>query len=212
MDEAAMLTVRAATVADVEPLGELLAQSCVVDPVVAWLISDHALRYLTMHRFFTAELEFGVRHGIVDVVGHCDGVAIWYPHPADRLLGAEHQRRRLRSCGDRHGPYAHYTFTAGRLEPTGRHHHLAFLAAAPWLRRQGIGRALLAAHHARLDRISMPAVVEASSVRQRTFYERHGYRVVRVAHLPAGGPPLWAMRRCGDPVDQPPMAAALRVG
>ncbi|WBB94851.1 hypothetical protein O7543_01820 [Solwaraspora sp. WMMA2080] len=126
-----MLTIRTATAADVEPLAELLAQACVLDPVVSWLISDHALRYLTMHQLFTAELEFGVRHGIVDVVGHCDGVAIWYPHPFDRLLAAEHQRRRLRACGDRHGPYAHYTFTAGRMEPTGRHHHLAFLAAAP---------------------------------------------------------------------------------
>ncbi|WBB95577.1 hypothetical protein O7553_19600 [Solwaraspora sp. WMMA2059] len=67
-----MLTVRAATAADVEPLAELLAQSCVLDPVVSWLINDHALRYLTMHRFFSAEVEFGVRHGIVDVVGHCD--------------------------------------------------------------------------------------------------------------------------------------------
>ncbi|WFE29244.1 hypothetical protein O7623_08665 [Solwaraspora sp. WMMD791] len=57
----------------------------------------------------------------------------------------------------------------------------------------------------------MPAVVEASSQWQRAFYERHSYRVVRVAHLPAGGPPLWAMRRSGDPVDQPPMAAASRV-
>jgi ribosomal protein S18 acetylase RimI-like enzyme len=190
VDVAAVLTVRAATAADVEPLGELLAQASVVDPVVAWLIGDHALRYLTMHQFFTAELEFGVRHGIVDVVGHCDGVAIWYPHPLDQRLGAEHQRRRLRSCGDRHGPYAHYTFAAGRLEPTGRHHHLAFLAAAPWLRRKGIGSTLLAAHHARLDRIGMPAVVEASSQRSKAFYERHGYRVVRVARLPAGGPPL----------------------
>ncbi|MDG4771769.1 GNAT family N-acetyltransferase [Solwaraspora sp. WMMD792] len=209
---AAMLTVRTATAVDVEPLGELLAQACVLDPVVAWLISDHALRYLTMHQFFTAELEFGVRHGIVDVVGHCDGVAIWYPHPFDRLLAAEHQRRRLRACGDRHGPYAHYTFTAGRVEPTGRHNHLAFLAAAPWLRRRGIGSALLAVHHARLDRIGMPAVVEASSPRSQAFYLRHGYRIVRVAHLPAGGPPLWAMRRGGAPLDQPPMAAALRVG
>ncbi|MFV2088117.1 hypothetical protein [Micromonospora sp. LOL_021] len=209
---AAMLTVRPATAADVEPLAELMAQSCVLDPVVAWLINDHALRYLTMHQFFTAELEFGVRHGIVDVVGHCDGVAIWYPHPFDRLLGAEHQRRRLRACGDRHGPYAHYTFTAGRVEPTGGHHHLAFLAAAPWLRRQGIGATLLAAHHARLDRIGMPAVVEASSQRQRVFHERHGYRIVRMAHLLAGGPPLWAMRRGGAPPDQPPRAAALRVG
>jgi hypothetical protein len=52
-----MLTVRAATADDVEPLAELLAQACVVDPVVAWLIGDHALRYLTMHQFFTAELD-----------------------------------------------------------------------------------------------------------------------------------------------------------
>ncbi|MFV2018824.1 GNAT family N-acetyltransferase [Micromonospora sp. LOL_023] len=209
---AAVVRVRAATAADVEPLAELLAQASVLDPVVAWLVGDYALRYLTALQFFTAEVEFGVRHGIVDVAGDLDGVAVWFPHPSDRLVGAEHQRRRLRSCGDRHGPYSHFAFTAGRLEPTGRHHHLACLAAAPWMRRRGIGAALLAAHHARLDRIGMPAVVEASSARSTAFYERHGYRVVRVAHLPAGGPPLWAMRRSGDPVDQPPMAAALRVG
>ncbi|MDG4767724.1 GNAT family N-acetyltransferase [Solwaraspora sp. WMMD406] len=207
-----MLTVRAATAADVEPLAELLAQSCVLDPVVAWSMRDYAIRYLTMHQFFTAELEFAVRHGIVDVVGDRDGVAIWCPHPADRLLGAEHLRRRLRACGDRHGPYTHYASTAAQLEPVGRHHHLAFLAAAPWFRGRGIGAALLAAHHIRLDRISMPAVVEASSPRFQAFYTRHGYHLVRKANLPAGGPPLWSMRRGGPPPDQPPTAAALRVG
>lgn len=52
------------------------------------------------------------------------------------------------------------------------------LSAVGHVARRGIGAALLAAHHARSDRIGMPAVAEASSV------------------------------RCGDPVDQPPMAAS----
>jgi hypothetical protein len=97
------------------------------------------------------------------------------------------------------------------LEPTGRR-HLACIDGGTVATAVRNRTALLAAHHARLDRIGMPAVVEASSQRQRAFYERQGCRVVRIAHLPARGLPLWAMRRSGDPVDQPPMAAALRIG
>ena len=82
-----------------------------------------------------------------------------------------------------------------RHHPAGTpHHHLAILAVRPDRQGQGIGTALLHAHHATLDHAGMSAYLEASDLRTRRLYLAHGY----TDHGPpihlAGGPlmhPLW---------------------
>ena len=55
------------------------------------------------------------------------------------------------------------------------HHHLAILAVRPDRQGQGLGTALLAAHHAVLDDQGIPAYLEASDERTRRLYLSHGY-------------------------------------
>jgi GNAT superfamily N-acetyltransferase len=86
------------------------------------------------------------------------------------------------------------------------HHHLAILAVRPDAQGQGIGTALLRAHHTTLDGTDVPAYLEASSERTRAWYLRHGYTDHgQPFHLPEGGPPLWPLWRPGAPV--PPARA-----
>jgi hypothetical protein len=67
--------------------------------------------------------------------------------------------------------------------------------AAP-ARRQGTGTALLRACHHHLDYdLGAAAYLEASSLRARRLYLRHGYTGHGPPiHLP-GGPPMWPMWR-----------------
>ena len=53
--------------------------------------------------------------------------------------------------------------------------HLAILAVRPDRQGHGTGSALLRAHHAGLDRDSIPAYLEASDLRTRRLYLAHGY-------------------------------------
>jgi GNAT superfamily N-acetyltransferase len=81
--------------------------------------------------------------------------------------------------------------------PTGiSHHHLAILAVRPDEQGQGTGTALLCAYHQMLDSgLGVPAYLEASDLRTRRIYLRHGYADHGLPiHLP-GGPFMYPMVR-----------------
>jgi GNAT superfamily N-acetyltransferase len=69
------------------------------------------------------------------------------------------------------------------------HHHLAILAVRPGRQGQGIGSALLDAHHQALDQAGLAACLEASSDRNRLLYLRHGYTDSGPPIRLPGGPP-----------------------
>ena len=79
--------------------------------------------------------------------------------------------------------------------PTDPHHHLAFLAVHPDQQGQGLGSALLADYHARLDQRGVAAYLEASCERNRDLYLRHGYRPMGEPFRLPDGPPMWPMWR-----------------
>ncbi len=80
------------------------------------------------------------------------------------------------------------------------HHHLALLAVRPSRQGRGIGTALLDAYHWRLDCVGVAAYLEASDLRTRALYLRHGYTDTPgpPINLP-GGPPLYPMLRQHHP-------------
>jgi GNAT superfamily N-acetyltransferase len=87
-----------------------------------------------------------------------------------------------------------------RHHPTGAaHHHLAILAVRPDGQGQGIGTALLRAHHATLDAAGTPAYLEASSDRNRVFYLRNGYADLGPPIYLPDGPQMRPMMRATGP-------------
>ncbi|MFD0633029.1 GNAT family N-acetyltransferase [Catenulispora yoronensis] len=82
-----------------------------------------------------------------------------------------------------------------------RHEHLAILAVDPDHQRQGIGTALLATHHRRLDQGADPAAtyLEASDPATRQLYLTCGYTDHgEPIHLP-DGPVMFPMLRQAAP-------------
>jgi predicted GNAT family N-acyltransferase len=78
--------------------------------------------------------------------------------------------------------------------PREPHFYLQFAGVAPGRQGLGIGSALLRPVLDRCDAEAMPAYLEATSPRNRAFYERHGFEVTDELVYPKG-PPTWPMWR-----------------
>jgi ribosomal protein S18 acetylase RimI-like enzyme len=75
----------------------------------------------------------------------------------------------------------------------GQHWYLAGIGVDPSAQRRGIGTALLEPGLAAAARSGLPAVLLTNNEANLSFYERHGFRVVRKDETPKGGPQAWAM-------------------
>ena len=105
-------------------------------------------------------------------------VALWLPVGPDGPgpPGDDYPARLAEVTGQWAGRFTAFDAELDRHHPTGtRHHHLAMLAIRPDKQGQGTGTALLRAHHRVLDEAGTPAYLEASSLRSRALYVRHGY-------------------------------------
>jgi GNAT superfamily N-acetyltransferase len=79
--------------------------------------------------------------------------------------------------------------------PREPHWYLYHLGTEQPRRGAGIGTALMRPVLEQCDRERLPAYLEASSVRNRRLYQRHGFRDLAPLPLPAGGPTLYPMWR-----------------
>ena len=80
------------------------------------------------------------------------------------------------------------------VHPTEPHWYLAFVCTSPELQGRGYGRSLILDMIGRCDAEKLPAYLEATSERNRSLYERLGFRLTHQIDLP-GGPSLWGMWR-----------------
>ncbi|MFY1702996.1 GNAT family N-acetyltransferase [Micromonospora sp. WMMA1923] len=191
------VAVRPATPADTDALVPVLVDAFFHGPVADWLVPDPTERRLIYHAYFTTVLRHGLDHGQVHTTGDRAGVAIWYPRLQPPPPPSLAHVRELEVATGRYAPVFSLLDTLFETHhPALPHHHLAYLAVTPDRQGQGIGAALLAAHHRRLDADGLPAYLEATSPRNRALYERAGYRVGTPIWIP-DGPTFWRMWRPG---------------
>jgi ribosomal protein S18 acetylase RimI-like enzyme len=76
-------------------------------------------------------------------------------------------------------------------------HIIAVSAAA---RGRGVGVTLMAEIHRRAEEAGVPVHLESTIPRNRSFYDRLGYRVDRMVSLPEGGPEVYSYVWEGGPV------------
>jgi GNAT superfamily N-acetyltransferase len=188
------ITVRQAVADDVDTLSTTLAESFQADPVMTWCYPDAAERAAILPRAFRVILDAAMPHGGVETAEEGAAGSIWIPPGAEldgeRLvedLGAVSARytERLRTVMgllDEHHP------------PAPEHQYLFILGTRSAWQSRGLGSALLRSVLSGCDRDGVPAYLEATSERNRSLYERHGFEVVEVLRLP-DGPPLWSMWR-----------------
>jgi ribosomal protein S18 acetylase RimI-like enzyme len=150
--------------------------------------------------FYETELRaVALSHGLVWTTEDVVGGAIWAPPDAWRVPFTASVREgpgMVRVFG-RRLPLA---FRA-RVRVEGRHPrkpphwYLAIMAVAPECQGRGLGSKLMHPALETLDAEGTPAYLEASTVRSRTLYERHGFEVTGEFNVPSGGPTVWQMWR-----------------
>lgn len=196
---AAAHPIRPATGPDAARIAAALAAAFTDDPVFRFFSPHDARRRAMLPAFFGVYADAFLRHGEVDVDEPGAGAALWsalgvepleadpsYAERLDDIVGPDGDRlARVIESFEEHAP----------REP---HAHLQFLGVRPERQGAGLGGALMAPGLNRLDRAGVPVYFEATSDRNRVFYERHGFRAHGAIRVP-GGPHCWRMWR--DPVD-----------
>jgi GNAT superfamily N-acetyltransferase len=198
--------------ADLDTLSQVIADAFHDLAPSRWLIADPAARRRVFPGYFRIYVEHAMADGVVQTTAGRTAAALWIPVGPDAASsgpgGRPPQTPPLDSpagyaarLADATGPWIdRFLAFDAALDATHpgipHHHHLALLAVRPDRQGQGTGTALLRAYHEILDRdVGGPAYLEASDLRTRQIYLRHGYadRGPPI-HLP-DGPLMYPMWR-----------------
>lgn len=180
-------------------VGRTLTRAFADDPVMTWLTGGRHRRFGGLAPgFFAGQATQSMAVGGAWMLSGGQAAALWQPPGAPgpnpvrmaRLMPAA-----LRVFGGRIGVAVAMLTALDRRTPREPHWHLEVLGTDPEHQGKGLGKVLLAPVLERCDRDGTLAYLESSNERNVSFYERNGFRVVERFQPPAGGPPLWLMRR-----------------
>jgi len=151
-----------------------------------------------LHRLFSLDVSRSTRLGGAWTSSDGAAAAIWYP-PGQWRPGTWEALRQtptaMRAFG-RHLSVASRTQNAMYTHhPERPHWYLYYLGTELHRRGTGVGAAIMHPALELCDQKRLPAYLEATSERNRTFYLRHGFVDMDTLELPDDGPTLYAMWR-----------------
>ena len=171
------------------------------DPVFEWWIPDALARATALPTVFDAYIDAYASHDATRVASTSAGpagVSIW-ARPGGPLVQPDDEEVMVARCLEVVDDGA-----ATRLQqiveafeavhPHDPHWYLQFLATDPPQQSRGIGATLLRDVLTAADEAGQAAYTEATSLRNRALYERHGFVFTREIPLP-DGPSLYAVWR-----------------
>jgi GNAT superfamily N-acetyltransferase len=189
---------------EIKALSQLIAGAFHPLKVCQWLIPDEPARREIFPGFFRMYVERAFADGLVHTTPDRAAVALWMPGSGPAEPPDGYADRLAEITGWWVNRFQVFDAELDAHHPVGvEHHHLALIAVAPGHQNQGIGTALLQAHHAALDQVGVTAYLEASSERTRSIYLRHGYTDYGGPIILPGGLPL---EGDGMPAEPPPTA------
>jgi GNAT superfamily N-acetyltransferase len=190
-----------ATPRDLDQVTSVLTQAFMLGDFAPWLIAgieERATRYTGYFRVFARAF---LTSYIVEVTPDRVGVALWARLPAGHKVEIPGYEQAMAIGLGEHLPRFQALDTAMDItHPTERDHdYLALLAVRPDHHHRGTGSALLAHHLAALDREGRPAYLEATGLRTRALYLRHGFTdLCAPVEIGPNGPwlrPMWREAR-----------------
>jgi GNAT superfamily N-acetyltransferase len=199
--------VRRADAGDAAGIAGVIAEAFHDIPVSLWIVPDPGDRARIYPDYFRIFVDMAIPHGEVEVIDDDSGdgvaaAAVWMPVMPDPIPAPDDYDILVgKICGQYADNFRALDEVMGRHHPHEPHHYLALLAVRPDHQAAGLGSALLNHHHRKLDAAGIPAYLEASSVRSRALYLRHGFEThsepfVMVEGVPAeGGPAMWPLWR-----------------
>jgi GNAT superfamily N-acetyltransferase len=181
-----------------------VARALYDDPVFSFLLPDDARRARQLERgfdYFAQRIWFP--HEESYTTDSAVGGAFWLP-PGEWHLSLLKQLAMMPGLIARMGvrDMPRLLRTLSLIEarhPREAHFYLPVIGVAPEWQGKGLGAGLLRVVLDRCDREGVPAYLEASSERNRAFYERNGFEVREELRVPGGGPPIWPMWRTARP-------------
>jgi ribosomal protein S18 acetylase RimI-like enzyme len=189
--------IRTASIHDLARVALALSRAFDDDPVFAWSLPDPDRRREVLPGFFTLFASAFQRHGHVHRTGDGTGAALWVP-PGVAPVADDEADAFGAALEEVVGPDAKRTFIISELLDENHPHdpvwYLNFVGVEPAGQGRGVGSALLEHVLAQADRNAEPAYLDATSMRNRHLYERHGFVTTRELRLP-DGPPIWPMWR-----------------
>lgn len=189
--------VRHATAADAAALSQTLASAFRDDPVFDWCLPDARLRDEHLARWFRVVVDALLGHEETYCTDDATGAALWVPPDVAPLT--EQQGALLGEVTAEMGETALDRSSAlsavmEESHPHDPHLYLWFTGVHASRQGQGSGGRLLRSRLARADEQGLPAYLEATTERNRSLYERHGFEVTGVLSVD-DAPPLWQMWR-----------------
>ena len=138
-----------------------------------------------------------LEHDETYCTGDAAGAALWVPTGAAAMT--EEQEAHLGEVTANIGDLELARFGAlielmEARHPHDPHLYLWFVGVHPIRQGQGLGGRLLESRLTWADQHAIPAYLEATSVRNRMLYERHGFEVTGELSID-GSPPMWPMWR-----------------
>lgn len=165
-----------------------------------WLIQDSHARARLFPGYFRLFVHEAMTRGYVYTTTARTAVALWLPvsRHAEKNV-TDYDAGLVATTGIYVDRFRLFDELLAKHHPgSPDHDHLAILAVDSEHQHTGIGSALLAAHHGRLDADDPPraAYLEASDEQTRQLYLRHGYTDVGEPIVLPAGPCMFPMLRC----------------
>jgi ribosomal protein S18 acetylase RimI-like enzyme len=179
---------------------DVLARAFHDDPAWVWLVPDQERRARLLPWLFRVGFDVTAAD-VWSTPGTILGAARWLP-PGRTSVRVRPTLRALLATpfhlGAATGSFLSYGRAVEQMRAdvaAGPHWYLAGIGVEPSAQRQGVGSALLRPGIEAAARDRLPAVLLTNNDANLTFYESHGFAVVREGRTPEDGPMAWAMVR-----------------
>ena len=192
--------VRALTAADARGAGSVLALAFESDPHMQWIFRDASRRLGRLQRMWTTLLErTWLERANCYVLERHAGACVWLPPDGWQLSLAAQAQLLAPLAGAVRDALPRlvraHSFNAHKHPHRPAHWYLATIGVAPALQCRAYGQALLEPGLRRCERDGVGAYLEASSPRNRAFYERNGFEVIEQCTYVGGALTTWRMWR-----------------
>lgn len=192
------VVVRPAAVSEVPALAGVLGRAFAADPMVVWpLVTDDDLPARIRAMFEIVDIAFAGEGWIYSAADGLGAMSLLPPATVERELeigGAIAPAIATLTPDDGERYERFWAWIDSTLPPEPRW-LLDQVAVEPAAQGRGIGGAMLRFAIDQATRDRLPLVLETGVPGNVPLYERFGFRVVRDADAPDGGPRIWFMRR-----------------